>query len=673
MNPRLTKEYRALRLPWLVGLAAGLAVLCSRTQEYAIVAAFGCAALLAAMSIGNEFQQRTFALLLSQPCPRRDLWREKLLVLGTLAGTLGLVLFLDWRIAVPVGYPRHDMEMAPGVAQAMRAVVEVQRSHDMVMAAILFVAVVCSAPLWTLVARSIMGGMVFSLAGALLVLLVTVQLGVEMLLGPRFTNGIPDSVYAWAWLITGLIYSGACLLAGWRKFARLELKDAILGESTLLSSAAARESRWWNWLRIRPGGSLRNLVRKELRLQKPTFVVAAVFSLGWLAALGLHRLAPERGYEGLVWVLEFTYIALALALAASISLGEERTLGLAAWHLTLPVSARRHWLLKLAVGAAVAIGLGLVLPGLLAWATLPEARAGLAHIGQDGSASERLKGVLAMGTGLWVFFVLSFWAATLLGNTMRAVLTAVLGVGALMLCTLLSGWLADKTGGLESGLLCSITAWRQLPLGSFNGSEAVLWGFVAGGLILSLAALAQSLVQFRRAQVQSAVVAKCATLLLAIAFLAAFWCADFRVSASPGRFPRGLAGSTTDYSAPLVMEVSEALWALHDAENELFIKAEVAKEGNATLWALHYAQRELSRASEARITERDLEKVFPLSARTKLWLRGASLYLSSMQVELSQKPLRTELHRRVRIKFPNGLECSFDYGSWQLPLAGSNQ
>ena len=624
MNPRLAKEFRALRLPWLVGLAAGLAMLDHRAQDYALAVAFGCAALLAAMSMGNEFQQRTFALLLSQPCPRRDLWREKLLVLGALAGTVASALFLSWRIAGPERY-FHGTAL-PLVLSLWR-----YQPHDMVMAGVFFLAVVCSAPLWTLVARSIIGGMVFSLAGALL-LLGTVHLGVERIVGPRFPDRIPDSVYAMAWLITGLIYSGCCLLAGWRKFARLELKDAALGESAILSTATPRQSRWWNWLRIRPKGRLRNMVRKELRLQKPIFVAAAVFSLCWLTAAGLRWLGVGRDNMdfngGALWgALMAVYVPLALALAASISLGEERTLGLALWHLTLPVTARRQWLVKLAVSAAVAIGLGLVLPGLLALATLPEARAGLGSIAQDGRASDFLEGVLAIATPLWLFFVLSFWAATLLGNTMRAVLTAVLGVGALAPCGLLSAWLADKLGGLETGLLCDITAWRQLPLGFFHGREPMPWGFIAGGVILSLAALAQSLVQFRLAQVQNAVVVKCAALLLAIAFLAPFWCADFEVSA--GR----------SYGAPLFYEVNSALRALPHTESE------------------H------SRSAGAPITERDLEKVFPLSARTQRWLRGASLYLSSQSVSSSKKPRQIEPRGFVRIKFPNGRECSWDYGA----------
>ena len=578
MNLRLIKEFRAVWLPWAAGLVACLVMLDHRAQQFAAVAGVACAALLAAMSMGNEFHQGTFALLLSQPCPRRDLWREKLLVLAALAGTLGLLMF--WVIAgsevsgVPYVVLRFffvavvcSVPLWTLVARSIiggllftlggtllllllmclaSAGYGGPGAPDAVMPGVFFVAVVCTAPLWTLVARSIIGGMVFSLAGALVLLLLTTYLGVEKLFGPRFPNGIPDNVYACAWSIVGLSYSGVCLLAGWRKFARLELKDAILGESAILSTAAVREGRWWNWLRMRPTGSLLNLVRKELRLQKPVFVVAAVFSVCWLAVTGLHQWGPEHGYEGLYEelriLLPVVYIPLVLAVAAAISLGEERTLGLAAWHLTLPVSARRQWLLKLAVGAAVAIGLGLVLPGLVGWATLPEFRAGLHQAAQEpfmshGNVTGLLAEVSSIGTALWLFFVLSFWAATLLGNTVRAVSTALLGVGALWLCLVLSAWLANRMGGLQTDLLRNIIWWLQLEPGVYRGEairEAMIWGPVVAGLVLSLVALAQSLVLFRRAQVQRGAVVRSAGLLLAIAFLAAFWWVDFQESVSHG-------------------------------------------------------------------------------------------------------------------------------------------
>ena len=648
--PRLIKEFRALLLPWLVGLAAGLvAMLYPRTQTFALVAGVGCAALLAAMSMGEEFQQRTLALLLSQPRPRRDLWREKLLVLGTLAGTLGLVLFVSWGISL-------ELFLMPG--QTVNNF-SGPYPHDMLMIGVFFVAVVCSAPLCTLEARSILGGLVFSVAISLLVLLLTassIELWRAKVLGPQFEDADLDSAYGWAWLITGLIYSGACLLAGRRKFGRLELKDSILGESTNLSSAAVGEGRWWDWLRIRPTGSLGNLVRKELRLQKPVFVVAAVFSVCWLAVIGLHTWGPEQGYEGLYEALRLllpgVYIPLVLAVAAAISLGEEHTLGLAAWHLTLPVSARRQWLLKLGVGAAVAIGLGLVLPGLVGWATLPEFRAGLDHTPQVGDLGRGLPTLLGLGTALWVFFVLSFWAATMLGSTMRAVSTALLGVGALWLCCMLSAWSAEQLGGLEKGLLCDITAWWQLPFCYFfNGDEAVIWGPVAGGLVLSLAALAQSLVQFRRAQVQRKAVVRGAALLLAIALLAAFWIADFRESATRG------------YGNPLFQEVSRAVRAFPNGEPARAFSAGITERD------LEKLKQEVRRSGfeiiGVGITERDLERVAPLSARAKRWLRGATIELDSSPGKTlvdGREPVAP--HGHVTIDFPNVYRDGWDYGAW---------
>jgi hypothetical protein len=168
-----------------------------------------------------------------------------------------------------------------------------------------------------------------------------------------------------------------------------------------------------------------------------------------------------------------------------------------------------------------------------------------------------------------------------------------------------------------------------LPLDFFKGDAAVLWGLVAGGLVLSLAALAQSLVQFRRAQVQRAALVKCAGLLLAIALLAAFWSADFQVSASRG------------YRNPLGQEVSQAVRALPHIESKFSQSSRVS----------------------SRITVGDLEKVFPLSARAKRWLRGASLYLwwEPVKFSASGKP-RIPLDGQVQIEFPNGKQCFWNCG-----------
>ncbi len=435
---------------------------------------------------------------------------------------------------------------------------------------------------------------------------------------------------------TFLVYSGVMLWLGWRKFERLQLREVIVGESGLLSAAGPRRSRSWGWLRIRPKGELTNLVRKEVRLHRPLFVVGGVYVVCWLAALAVNWLLPLRGYEALYVVLPGTYVPVAVLLAGAISLGEERTLGLAAWHLTLPVSARRQWLVKLAVAAAVAIGLAVVLPGLLALATLPEVR-------QQLHTSEPFRAWFSPGVALGTIFALSFWAATMLGNTMRAAVAAILGSGVLVLCFVLAHWCADQYGGLEleTGLFCTLTAWRHLPMGFFHGVDLWLWWSLATPAVLvSLVALGQSLAQFRRAQFGSAVVAKCAALLLALQLVAAFWCADLKVSAN------------SDYAAPLRFEVAQALCALPYKPDD------ISGPGRADR-ALAIMERTpapavamVDKASRVHLTVADLERVFPLSARARRWLSEARLSMSIMKVIEARKPPRTDFYSRYGLARP---------------------
>src|SRR6266487_3077 len=97
MNKRFAKEFRSLLLPWSVAaVAAALLPLLVLANEGAIrwlhdlwsfligcVLFVLCASipLLAAMSFGAEYQQRTLPLLLAQPCERSRLWNEKMLAL----------------------------------------------------------------------------------------------------------------------------------------------------------------------------------------------------------------------------------------------------------------------------------------------------------------------------------------------------------------------------------------------------------------------------------------------------------------------------------------------------------------------------------------------------------------------------------------------------------------
>ena len=95
-------------------------------------------------------------------------------------------------------------------------------------------------------------------------------------------------------------------------------------------------------------------------------------------------------------------------LAGSLSLGEERTSGTHLWHLTLPVSARRQWFIKLCMALfAGFVGAGLV-PLLIAGRLLGSSHI-LAdvHVGRD----------LLVGAVLLTFA--AFWCACAVKGTVR--------------------------------------------------------------------------------------------------------------------------------------------------------------------------------------------------------------------------------------------------------------
>ena len=107
-----------------------------------------------------------------------------------------------------------------------------------------------------------------------------------------------------------------------------------------------------------------NLIRKELRLLRPVWLISLLAAAGW-ACLTLFGLLYERGYsknfETAVVAMAVVSTLMIAILAGTMSLGEERTSGTHSWHLTLPVSAFRQWLIKL----CMALFAGLVGAGIL--------------------------------------------------------------------------------------------------------------------------------------------------------------------------------------------------------------------------------------------------------------------------------------------------------------------
>ncbi|MGH7970612.1 MAG: hypothetical protein ACREIC_17945, partial [Limisphaerales bacterium] len=285
------------------------------------------------------------------------------------------------------------------------------------------------------------------------------------------------------------LYSALFLWAGWRRFSRLEIRDAADAVGTATSSRMLDASRWLGWLRCRPGENWLNLARKELRLQKPLAMLAVIFTLCWAALFGLQWLKPHSGYAVIENVLICLYAPLMLVLAGSMSIGEEKFLGVSAWHLTLPISARRQWLVKLAVGALTGIALGLVIPFAFDLLSALTIKTGLLV-----SADWNMRVWVPLSTISGGLFVLGFWAATWVPNTIRAALTAAVGWVPLLCCGMLGIWCAKQ-----------VCAFPQ-PEWAFPGARGapqapeVLGACGFAGVVISVALL-QSLAQFRRVRI----------------------------------------------------------------------------------------------------------------------------------------------------------------------------
>jgi len=337
MRRRLVKEIRQLALEPAAATVLLFAVSPFLEADTPLRAVFLLYLLLAvfvpaARLFGAEFDRGTMEALLSQPIPRRRIWREKLLALAltiTLAFAalqLARALFLESSL----DYTPDDLGSSSGV--------------DLVMCLVAFT----SGPMVSLYLRQSF----LALWGALSLPGVPIWTWLFLLylaLGHFhvgfFSVHIPPMI----------LYIPAAYVAGRRLFLNLEL-DQVSSRSLGLA----------RWFRVRPGSTLgptARLVLKEIQIQGPNLLIlpavlvvwTVVYGLAlnsrpgssWLGPLGVFRILPS-------WLLIFVF---PLALGAT-ALSAERRMGLADWHSSLPVSRARQWWVKVLVVMSLSVGIG---------------------------------------------------------------------------------------------------------------------------------------------------------------------------------------------------------------------------------------------------------------------------------------------------------------------------
>src|SRR5579864_7869870 len=169
---------------------------------------------------------------------------------------------------------------------------------------------------------------------------------------------------------------------------------------------------------------------------------------------------PE-GVQLVLYTPVILFPPLIAILAGSLSMWEERTLETQSWHMTLPVSARRQWLIKLAMAMLTGVVGAVLLPVFVmmvigVWFGKPlmfldQAMAGLTIAGAAifglpfmaylGFAHQAIPGFLL--TAL-LLTLASFWCACAVKGTVRAILWFVPAMGAVVLAGRYGDWVAPR-------------------------------------------------------------------------------------------------------------------------------------------------------------------------------------------------------------------------------------
>jgi hypothetical protein len=408
------KEARPFFWPWCAVVLAAAAPLVLRLHSAVAISRICLllgVPLLATFSFGIEFQHRTLPLLLSQPAERMRIWGEKMGV--TLAAVLSTALVFC--LAQWPNTFRPD-------------------PHGLAFATAWIVATTASATFWTLVARSMIGGMVLNISAALFICaapaLIYLLFGEGHFPAPLFSPVL--------YVLLG--YAGVMLWLGGRTLARFEVTGSMAGDDLLIAGPSVMPRALAGWFRCQPTGAVLNLFRKELRLFRPVWLFSLLAALGW-ACLTLFGPLYERGFsrnlETAVVLMGVGNTLMIAILAGSLSLGEEKTSGTHAWQLTLPVSAGRQWLIKLCMALFAGFtGAGL-LPLLIAGRLLGSSHM-LAdvHVGRD----------LLVGAVLLTFA--AFWCACAVKGTVPAVLWTLPVMIALNFAVELGKWAGPELTNL---------------------------------------------------------------------------------------------------------------------------------------------------------------------------------------------------------------------------------
>ncbi len=347
LRPALVwKEVRGLGPTWLTATALLVAVGFVETGLDTVLFYVGACALLGALSIGQEFTNRTLAGLLAQPAARSSVLLHKLGVVAAMLLGLGA---LEWAYGLtPLAVARVWPEISP--------------TGRLLVTVLPVLGGVLLTPCLTLLTRSALAGCVLTI-GLSLAMVIGSRAAVPWLYGDAATLAQANARFLDIFVHTMLAVVVLSALLMWRLFMRLE---AIEGRGLELHLPAWLLKPRVHFAAARSARSVwQQMLGKELHLQQLTFVVSGLYVATWLAVVLVgESLFPTRR-AGLMTVATLLHAGAIPLLAGSLASAEERQLGTLGWQVLLPIAAWRQWAIKAAVVLVLSLGLAIGVPAIL--------------------------------------------------------------------------------------------------------------------------------------------------------------------------------------------------------------------------------------------------------------------------------------------------------------------
>lgn len=343
MNALVKKEIRLLLPGWVAAILLAMVQAITRPYDFYVawMLFFGLT-IMALTMIGREASLNTFSSLLAQPAERIRIWKIKLSVL---AGGF-LIVFVVWLVAFGIAFHNSNVDVS-----------DRENSYNLFITICLIATATFTGGLWTTL-------LLRQLAGAFwLTLLVPAVLSgfSAVFLAESQSSSLVIAVLS----VVIAVYSvGGFLFARWLFFRAQDIGWS--GGTIVLPE-------WKMFARSEQAGLIRNrkpifaLIKKELQLQQVSLLGAAgllVLHIGTIVLRAVHHL--DLNSVGATLIILFWILWLVMApVIGSMSVAEERRLGVMEGQLCLPVSRRLQYFIKALLTLFLGIFLGGVMPMLL--------------------------------------------------------------------------------------------------------------------------------------------------------------------------------------------------------------------------------------------------------------------------------------------------------------------